>query len=129
MTVIPTVSVCVPTYNSAATLRRCLDSVLAQAGVDFEVLVVDDASADDTTDLAGELLRPGDRLVVNDSRLGLVGNHNRCLELARGTYVQFVHADDWLLPGALQSLVGAVREADAGMVSRRGGSTPRTRHS
>ena len=116
MTVTPTVSVCVPTYNSAATVRRCLDSVLSQDGVDFEVLVVDDASADGTADVVEKLLRRGDRLVVNDSRLGLVGNHNRCLELARGTYVQFVHADDWLLPGALQTLHCALRTADAGMV-------------
>jgi glycosyltransferase involved in cell wall biosynthesis len=116
VTLTPTVSICVPTYNSAATVRRCLDSALTQDGVDFEVLVVDDASADGTADVVGELLRPGDRLVINDSRLGLVGNHNRCLELARGTYVQFVHADDWLLPGALQALVGALRDADAGMV-------------
>jgi cellulose synthase/poly-beta-1,6-N-acetylglucosamine synthase-like glycosyltransferase len=115
MTANPTVSICVPTYHSAVTVERCLDSVLTQDGVDFEILVVDDASADGTTDVVKQMLRPGDRLVVNDSRLGLVGNHNRCLELARGTYVQFVHADDWLLPDALQTLVGVLREADAGM--------------
>lgn len=112
---VPTVSICVPTYRNAATIARCLDSALAQVGVDFEILVVDDASSDGTTDVVKELLRPGDRLVVNDSRLGLIGNHNRCLELARGTYVQFVHGDDWLLPGALQRLVGVLQDADAGM--------------
>ncbi|WP_156748180.1 glycosyltransferase, partial [Mycobacterium sp. E3198] len=54
--------------------------------------------------IASALLRPGDRLVKNQPRLGLNGNHNKCLELARGTCVQFVHGDDWLLPGALATL-------------------------
>jgi GT2 family glycosyltransferase len=111
----PTVSVCIPVYNNASTLSRCLDSVLAQDGVDFEVVVVDDDSSDDSVAVATAALDPAHRLVRNSPRLGLVGNHNRCLELARGKYVQFVHADDWLLPGALHTLVGELDEADAGM--------------
>ncbi|HKR51943.1 MAG TPA: glycosyltransferase family 2 protein [Pseudonocardiaceae bacterium] len=106
---------CVPTYNSATTVARCLGSALAQDGVDFEILVVDDSSADGCADIVNGLLRPRDRLVINDSRLGLAGNHNRCLALARGTYIQFVHADDWLLPGALKSLVAELDGARAGM--------------
>ena len=50
------------------------------------------------------MLRPGDRLIRNESRLGLNQNPNICIELARGTCIQFVHGDDWLLPGALQKL-------------------------
>jgi glycosyltransferase involved in cell wall biosynthesis len=101
----PTISVCVPTYNNAATLARCLRSVLDQDGVDFEIVVVDDASSDDCVAIAATMLRPGDRLIRNESRLGLGGNHNKCIELARGTCIQFVHGDDWLLPRALQQLV------------------------
>jgi glycosyltransferase involved in cell wall biosynthesis len=111
----PLVSVCIPTYNSAATVSRCLESVLSQHGVDFELLVVDDDSDDETVSAARELLRRGDRLVVNGSRLGLVGNHNRCLELARGTYVQFVHADDLLLPSALSTLAAELENSNGGM--------------
>lgn len=100
----PRVSVCVPMYNNGATIERCLRSVLDQEGVDFEIVVVDDQSTDDGAATAAALLRPGDRLLCNESRLGLSGNHNRCLELARGEYIQFLHGDDWLLAGALRNL-------------------------
>jgi glycosyltransferase involved in cell wall biosynthesis len=114
-TTAPLVSVCIPMYNNAETIARCLDSVLAQDGVDFELVVVDDESSDGCADIVSRALRPGDRLVRNDRRLGLVGNHNRCLELARGTYIQFVHADDWLLPAALRTLTRELDTWHAGM--------------
>jgi glycosyltransferase involved in cell wall biosynthesis len=100
----PTVSVCVPTYNNAATLARCLRSILDQDGVDFEIVVVDDASSDCSADIATAMLRPRDRLIRNETRLGLNANHNKCIALARAACLQFVHADDWLLPGALRRL-------------------------
>jgi glycosyltransferase involved in cell wall biosynthesis len=100
----PAVSVCVPMYNNGATIERCLRSILDQDGVEFEIVVVDDDSSDDCAAIAEAMLRPGDRLICNESRLGLNGNHNKCMKLARGTAIQFVHADDWLLPGALKTL-------------------------
>lgn len=100
----PLVSVCVPTYNNATTIERCLNSILSQNGV-FEILVVDDDSSDDTVAMAATMLRDGDRIVRNTSRLGAHQNHTKCIELARGSYIQFVHGDDCLLPGALQTLV------------------------
>lgn len=109
------VSVCVPMYNNVATIERCLHSVLDQDGVEFEILIVDDQSTDDGAATAAPLLRPRDRLIRNDSRLGLNGNHNRCLELARGDYIQFLHGDDWLLPGALQTLARCFDDPDVGL--------------
>ncbi|WP_254893622.1 glycosyltransferase family 2 protein [Mycobacterium malmoense] len=100
----PTVSVCIPMYNNSATIARCLGSILDQEGVEFEIVVVDDDSSDDCAAIAKTMLRPEDRLIHNESRLGLNGNHNKCIELARGTCIQFVHGDDWLLPAALQTL-------------------------
>jgi glycosyltransferase involved in cell wall biosynthesis len=91
-------------YNNGATIERCLRSILDQDDVEFEIVIVDDESADDGAAIAENMLRAGDRLVRNESRLGLNQNHNKCLELARGDYIQFVHGDDWLLPGALQKL-------------------------
>lgn len=111
----PRVSVCVPMYNNSATIERCLRSVLDQQGVDFEIVVVDDQSVDDGPATAATLLRPGDRLLRNDSRLGLNGNHNRCLELARGECIQFLHGDDWLLPGALQTLARCFDDPNVGL--------------
>ncbi|OBJ54023.1 glycosyltransferase, partial [Mycobacterium sp. 1423905.2] len=111
----PRVSVCVPMYNNSATIERCLRSILDQQGVNFEIVVVDDDSTDDCVDIASALLRPGDRLVRNKPRLGLNDNHNKCLELARGDLIQFVHGDDWLLPQALQTLVPCFDDSKVGM--------------
>ncbi|ORW40113.1 glycosyltransferase family 2 protein [Mycobacterium paraense] len=111
----PLVSVCVPMYNNAGTIERCLRSILEQDGVDFEIVVVDDDSTDDGAAIASSMLRPGDRLVKNQPRLGLNGNHNKCLELARGTCVQFVHGDDWLLPGALATLTPYFEDPAVGL--------------
>lgn len=102
-------------YNNSATIARCLRSILDQDGVDFEILVVDDQSADNSSDIAAAMLRSGDRLVHNESRLGLNQNHNKCLRLARGSYIQFVHGDDWLLPGALQALARCFDDPTVGM--------------
>lgn len=111
----PLVSVCVPMYNNGATIERCLRSILDQDGVEFEILVVDDQSSDDGARIAASLLREGDRLIRNESRLGLNGNHNKCLELARGEYIQFLHGDDWLLPEALVTLTRCFDDPDVGL--------------
>ena len=111
----PTVSVCVPMYNNGATIVRCLRSILDQDGVEFEIVVVDDDSSDDCAAVAETMLRPEDRLIRNEPRLGLNQNHNKCMELARGTCIQFVHADDWLLPGALQKLASCFDDPAVGL--------------
>lgn len=102
-------------YNNGATIERCLRSILDQDGVDFEIVVVDDDSSDDGAAIAERLLRPGDRLIRSRSRLGLNGNHNECLKRARGTCIQFVHGDDWLLPGALRTLSEYFDDPNVGM--------------
>jgi glycosyltransferase involved in cell wall biosynthesis len=111
----PFISVCIPMYNNSATIARCLRSVLDQDGVDFEIVVVDDDSSDDSVAIAARMLRVGDRLIRNGSRLCLNQNHNKCLELARGSYIQFVHGDDWLLPGALQTLARCFDDPTIGL--------------
>ena len=111
----PPISVCVPMLNNSATIERCLRSVLDQDGVEFEIVVVDDDSSDESAAIAATMLRPGDRLIRNESHAGLSGNHNKCLEHARGRYIQFVHGDDWLLPGALQILARCFDDPAVGM--------------
>ncbi|WAC56752.1 glycosyltransferase [Gordonia sp. SL306] len=98
-------SVCVPLFNSADTVQKCLESVLSQSYGDFECLVVDNASTDSTVERVLQFDDPRIRLVRNERNIGLVGNHNRCVELARGSVMQFVHGDDWLLPNCLELLL------------------------
>jgi glycosyltransferase involved in cell wall biosynthesis len=105
----PVVSVCIPAYNGEKYLRETLDSVLAQTYDDFELLVVDDHSSDNTHDL---LLEYGAhekriRIVRNEKNLGLVRNWNRCVELAYGKWIKFVFQDDILAPSCIEEFINA----------------------
>lgn len=107
----PTVSICVPAYNAARYLRQTLESALAQTFSDFELLVVDNASADETFAIAEEYARRNPRMRVfqNDRNVGSIGNFNRCIDLAKGEWIKFLCADDWLEPVAIERLLAERR--------------------
>lgn len=99
----PRVSVIIPAYNAAWCIRRAVDSVLAQDYRDYELIVVDDGSQDDTTTVLaayGPVLR-----VVGKTNGGLSSARNAGINAARGVYVAFLDADDWWLPGKLSRQV------------------------
>lgn len=98
----PRVSVCIPTYKGAGTIGAAIGSVLAQTFRDFELIVVDDASPDDTAAVTAACRDPRLRLEVNPRNLGPQGNWNRCLELARGEFIKVLPHDDLLHPECLQ---------------------------
>jgi glycosyltransferase involved in cell wall biosynthesis len=103
----PRVSVCIPTFNGAKHIRECLDSVLAQTFREFEILIVEDGSRDETPDIVAEYARrdPRIRVVRNDRNMGLVENWNRCVELSQGRYIKFAFQDDVLFPDCLLRLM------------------------
>jgi len=107
------VSICIPTYNGATYIAETLESILAQTFSNFEVLVVDDQSTDDTLDIAGSYaVRDARiRLVQNPHNLGLVGNWNRCIELAKGEWIKFVFQDDLLAPDCLDKMIGFLQKS------------------
>lgn len=107
----PRVSVCIPTYRGSATIAQSIESVLAQTMEDFELIVVDDGSPDDTRAIVERYQDPRLRLYVNASNLGPEGNWNRCLELAKGQYFKLLPHDDTLSPKCLERQVEAL-EAD-----------------
>ena len=111
MTPNPQVSICVPTHNGEAFLAACLDSALAQTYSDFELLIVDDASSDATPQVAADYASRDARvrLVRNAANLGLVGNWNRCVELAEGRWVKFLFQDDLLRPHCLAAMLERAR--------------------
>jgi len=92
-------SVIIPAYNAAWCVRRAIDSVLAQDFRDFEVIVVNDGSTDDTNAV---LAACGDRIrAVHQRNGGLSSARNAGIREARGEFVAFLDADDWWLPGKL----------------------------
>lgn len=100
------VSVCIPTHNGGRFVAEAVASVLAQDGVDMEVLVVDDASEDDTLDIVRSFADPRIQIHRNEERRGIPGNWNRCLEIASGDFINIFHQDDVMLPRNLESKVG-----------------------
>jgi glycosyltransferase involved in cell wall biosynthesis len=108
----PLVSICIPSYNAAASIGRCLRAVLEQNVANTEILLVDNCSTDNTLDVVRALAadRSELRIVRNESNLGRVPNWNRCLELARGKFVKFAFTNDALLPGALRCLLDAIKD-------------------
>ena len=99
----PLVTICIPTYNGAATLAETLDGIVAQAFDGLEVIVCDDASADDTPALAARYAERFAfvRLFRNDRNLGMDRNFARSVQHATGTYVWFSGQDDIFRPGAI----------------------------
>jgi len=96
----PLVSVVIPCYNQAHFLGEAIESALAQSHPRFEIVVVDDGSPDDTSEVAARY--PGVRCVRQENQ-GLSAARNTGLRHSKGEYVVFLDADDRLLPEALEA--------------------------
>lgn len=101
------VSFVLPVYNVLPYLERCVQSLLCQTYKDFEVILVDDGSPDDSGKLCDELAIHDNRVrVIHQENKGLSGARNTGIDNAKGEYIIFVDSDDyWLLDDGLQTLV------------------------
>ena len=98
----PLVTVIITTYNYAHTVGTAIDSALRQDYPNIEVLVVDNASTDRTPELVEKYTSdPRFRYVRNAENIGMVPNHNKGLREARGAYLLFLSADDFLMPHSI----------------------------
>jgi peptidoglycan/xylan/chitin deacetylase (PgdA/CDA1 family)/GT2 family glycosyltransferase/predicted TPR repeat methyltransferase len=105
---VPTVSVVVPAHDAARTLGETLDSLLAQTASDWEAIVVDDGSTDATAAIAAEYARRDPRVrVVSQARAGEGGARNAGIAIARGAWLLFLDADDWIAPMAVERFTAA----------------------
>lgn len=94
----PTISICIPTFNRADLLDQTLQSVANQTVRPFEVVVVDNASTDNTKAVVGKYKKFGIRYIRNKVNVGMVENWNVCVKQARGEYLSFLHSDDLIAP-------------------------------
>ena len=115
--VAPEVSVCVPVYNGARYVAETMRSILSQSFEDFELIVTDNCSTDDTVPIVRDFEDPRIRLVVNDANIGAVGNFNKSLREARGRRVKIVCADDLLDPDCLAKQVSALDQNDGAVLA------------
>ena len=99
----PRVSVVLPIYNGSAYLRQSIGSVLAQSATDFELLICDDGSKDDSRAIAESFDDPRITLLANEANHGLFPTLNRLVAAARGTHIRFWSQDDVMKPQCLAS--------------------------
>ncbi|HWD20742.1 MAG TPA: glycosyltransferase family A protein [Verrucomicrobiae bacterium] len=107
------VSVLIPTYNYGRYLAEAVESVLSQDFTDFELLIMDDCSTDDTATVARRYAARDARVrfAVQTQNVGMVENWNHCLREARGEHVKFLFGDDRLCsPSALRKLVALLEQ-------------------
>lgn len=113
----PKLSIVVPVYNVEAYIRECLDSVVRSEG-DFEVIVVDDCSPDNSARIAEEFVERDQRvrLIRSEANVGLGPARNIGLDEAGGDYVMFLDSDDSLLPGSIGAIIGRAETSGADIV-------------
>jgi len=110
----PAVSICIPAYQAQRHLATTMRFVLAQTCPDLEIVVLDNASTDDTSEIVRRMADHRVRLVRNDVVLSLADNWNRAVELSRGDLVKVVCADDLVHPEIVRRQ-RAVMDADGGV--------------
>lgn len=100
----PIVSVIVPVYNGEQTIKKCVDSILAQTLKEIEVIVVNDNSTDSTL----EILKSYKKKIVlinNEENMGPAGSRNKGLAKAKGKFIGFVDADDYVAENMYQTML------------------------
>ena len=99
----PIISVIVPVYNNEEFIGKCLDSILAQTFQDFELLVVDDGSTDETPEILEVFQKQDQRVkIIKQENSGVSAARNNALDKAVGEYIMFVDADDYIEPKTLE---------------------------
>ena len=113
------VSIIIPVYNVEKYLRRCLRSVFAQTYQDFEVICVEDAGVDSSLDILEEFAdKYPDRMhvICNEENIGPGRSRDKALANAKGTYICYVDADDYILPDFLAQYVKKIEDTAADVV-------------
>ncbi|MCR5834282.1 MAG: glycosyltransferase family 2 protein [Selenomonadaceae bacterium] len=118
---LPAISVIIPMYNAERYIGECLDSLLAQTFQDFEVIVVDDCSTDNSIATVKNYSKKfGGRLKIASMKKnsGYAGfPRNKGIELSRGEYISFIDNDDAFTPTALEKLYSVAEDFDADVVA------------
>lgn len=100
---LPRISIIVPVYNVEKYLSKTLDSVLAQTFNNFELILVDDGSVDNSPIICDEYAKKDSRIyVVHQNNLGVSSARNRGIEISHGEWISFIDSDDWVDPQYLE---------------------------
>ncbi len=109
-----TVSIILPAYNAEKYLKRCLKSIAEQTYQHYEVIIIDDGSADSTGSIADSAANDDSRIkVIHQKNSGVSAARNAGLQKAEGKYIACVDADDVIEPKYLEKLVGSIEKSGA----------------
>lgn len=109
----PQISLIVPVYNAGKYLSRCIDSILNQSFKDFELILVNDGSRDNSLEICNHYSELDERVIVaNQENGGVSSARNHGIEVAKGDYICFVDADDYVKPSYLEQLVRPALQND-----------------
>lgn len=115
----PTVSVIIPTYNVAASIERAVKSALAQTLPPHEILIIDDASTDNSRDIVKAMAQDDPRIILQESAVngGPSRARNRGIEMATGTYIAILDGDDAWRPERLARMTRIMADSGAQFVA------------
>lgn len=111
------ISITVPIYNCETTLHKCLESIRCQTYTNYEVILIDDGSTDNSGKICEKYSQVDSRVqVVHQSNKGVSSARNKGIDMATGEYLTFVDADDYLDKEHLAKLLKAIHATDIGAV-------------
>lgn len=111
------ISIILPSYNVESFIEKCIQSILCQTLHDWELILVDDGSTDQTTKICRRYAAETENITyVRQENKGMGYARNLGLQYAKGSWVTFVDADDWVFPDFLKMLKKAQEEANADIV-------------
>ncbi len=111
----PLFSIIVPVYNVERYIKTCLDSIIAQSFSDFEVIIVNDCTPDESAHIATEFTSQDKRfrIVTHKTNKGLVAARDTGIEFSTGKYIVFVDSDDWIEPDLLETASKCIFEYES----------------
>lgn len=108
------ISVIVPVYQVEEYIEECINSILKQSFIDFELILVDDGSPDNCPDICDNYARLDDRVkVIHKENGGLSEARNFGIDIAKGDYITFIDSDDWINGKYLHELIYAIEQTKA----------------
>lgn len=107
------VSICIPVYNGSAYLDTCIESAVKQTYSDFEIIIVDDQSTDNSIEVIKKWQEKYNNifLYINEINQGLTGNWNACMDYASGEWIKFLFQDDYLKEDCLEKMMKHSQQA------------------
>lgn len=111
------ISVIIPVYNVEEYLRECIDSVLSQTYENYEIILVDDGSTDNSGRICDEYAEKNDKIsVIHKQNGGLSDARNKGLSLAKGEYIYFLDSDDYIISECFAELVSIIEKENSDFV-------------